>query len=145
MSKFVYKFEPIIRIKEVLEKKIAKEIALVEKEIEQTLIKKNSLIELRKTVHNKINSGQIKISEYKSSYAHLRNIEKEIHNIEKKITELKFRKEAKMEELLQRKKEKKVFERLKEIKLEEYYIDNNREEMKQLNEVAISNYIRSES
>lgn len=145
MSKFIYKFEPVIRVKEVFEKKISKEIALIEKEIEQTIIKKNNIIGNMKELHLKINSGHIKVAEYKSSYAHLRNMEKEVNNLEKKIIELKQRKEVKLEELLQRKKEKKVFEKLKEIKLEEYSIDNNREDMVQLNEVAINNFIRRDT
>lgn len=144
MAKFIYKFDSIIRIKEVLEKKVLKEISLLEKEIEYTNMKITALIEHKSELHNKINAGLIKAYEYKSGKAHFKSIEREIYNLEKKSGELKQRKQNKLNELIQRKKEKKIFETLKEKKLEEFNIDYNRAEMKDLNEIAISNFVRKE-
>lgn len=144
MKKFVFKFEPIIRIKEVLEKKIMKEISLIEKEIEQSISKEKLLVKKKSDLFDSINCGQIKIYEYKSAKSHIKTIEKEIFNYERKIEELKNRKELKREELIQKKKELKIFETLKENKKEEFLFESNREELKRLNEIAINNYIRKE-
>jgi len=56
MAKFVYKYESILRIKEVLEKKILKEISEIEKEIEKLEEEKKKLITKRKILGDKISS-----------------------------------------------------------------------------------------
>lgn len=142
MSKFIFKFDQIIRIKEVLEKKILKEISLIEREIQNSVIRKNLLTDKKRNLFESITSGQIRIIEFKSGIAHIKTIEKEISNIEKKIKELEHRKDQKQSELIQKKKELKTFETLKENKLEEFLFESNREELKQMNEIAISNFIR---
>ncbi|HOI28427.1 MAG TPA: flagellar FliJ family protein [Melioribacteraceae bacterium] len=142
MSKFIFKFDQIIRIKVVLEKKILKEISLIDREIENSINKKKSFIDKKKNLYETITSGQIRIYEFKSASAHIKTIEKEISNIDKKIMELEHRKEQKQSELIQKKKELKTFETLKENKMEEFLFDSSREELKQMNEIAISNFIR---
>lgn len=132
----------MIRVKEVLEKKVLKEISLIEKEIENSLSKKSSLIDKKRILYDSITCGQIKVFEFKSAKVHIKSIEKDIHNFEKKIKELENRKELKKNELIQRKKELKIFETLKENKLEEFLFENNREELKVMNEIAINNFVR---
>ncbi|MEW6193524.1 MAG: flagellar export protein FliJ [Bacteroidota bacterium] len=144
MKKFVFEFDSVIRIKEVFEKKVMKEISLIDKEIEQSVQKQKSLNEKKSELHKNINSGNIKVYEYRSAKSHIRILEKEVINYEKKIEELKSRKEQKRLELVQKKKELKIFETLKENKKEEFLFDYNREELKQLNELAINNFIRKE-
>lgn len=144
MAKFNFKFDNIIRIKEVLEKKIMKELALIDREIESSNAKKKLLIDKKKELFEAITSGQIKVYEFKSARMHIRHIERNIHNIEKKIKELEHRREQKNLELIQKKKELKIFETLKENKQEEFFFENNREELKQMNEIGISNFIRKE-
>ncbi|MDQ7817307.1 MAG: flagellar FliJ family protein [Melioribacteraceae bacterium] len=142
MSKFIFKFDSIIRVKEVLEKKVLKEISLIEKEIENAHFKKNSLINKKRALFDSITSGHIKVFEFKSAKIHIKSIEKDIHNIEKKIKELENRKEQKKGELIQRKKELKIFETLKENKLEEFIFENSKEDLKIMNEIAINNFVR---
>lgn len=144
MAKFNFKFDNIIRIKEVLEKKIMKELALIDREIESSNAKKKSLFDKKKELFESITSGQIKVYEFKSARMHIRLVEKDIHNIEKKIKELEHRRELKHLELIQKKKELKIFETLKENKQEEFFFENNREDLKQMNEIGISNFIRKE-
>lgn len=144
MAKFSFKFDHIIRIKEVLEKKILKEISLIDREIENSEAKKKALLDKKSELFETITSGQIKVYEFKSARMHIRNLEKDVHNIEKKILELKQRREQKHAELIQKKKELRIFETLKENKQEEFFFENNREELKQMDEIAISNFIRKE-
>lgn len=142
MSKFVYKFDTIIRVKEILEKKILKEIADIEKEIEKLEKNKNLIIMKRKKLADSISSGIIKANDYKSAKSLYRTMGKEIISIEKKIEDWQNKKKLKMEELKERKKEKHIFETLKEKQYEEFIIESNREELKQFNEIAINNFNR---
>lgn len=144
MAKFNFKFDNIIRIKEVLEKKIMKELSLIDREIENSNVKKKLLFDKKKELYENITSGQIKVYEFKSGRMHIRLVERDIHNIEKKIKELEQRREQKQLELIQKKKELKIFETLKENKQEEFFFENNREELKQMNEIGISNFIRKD-
>lgn len=145
MSKFVYKFDSIIRVKEILEKKILKEISDIEKEIEKLEKNKNLLIMKRKKLSDSISSGLINANDYKSAKTLHRSMGKEIISVEKKIEDWKNKKNMKIDELKERKKEKRVFETLKEHQYEEFVIESNREELKRLNEVAINNFNRKES
>jgi flagellar FliJ protein len=144
VAKFNFKFDHIIRIKKVLEKKILKEIFLIDREIENSKTKQNALLNKKRELFDTITSGQIKIYEVKCARMYIRNLEKDLHNLQKKILELEHRKEKKQFELIQKKKELRTFETLKENKLEEFFFENNREELKQMNEMAISNFIRKE-
>ncbi len=121
-----------------------KEISLIDREIENSEAKKKALLDKKSELFETITSGQIKVYEFKSARMHIRNLEKDVHNIEKKILELKQRREQKHTELIQKKKELKIFETLKENKQEEFFFENNREELKQMDEIAISNFIRKE-
>jgi flagellar FliJ protein len=121
-----------------------KEISLIDREIENSEAKKKTLLDKKSMLFETITSGQIKVYEFKSARMHIRNLEKDVHNIEKKIIELKQRREQKHTELIQKKKELKIFETLKENKQEEFFFENNREELKQMDEIAISNFIRKE-
>jgi flagellar export protein FliJ len=142
VAKFNFKFDHIIRIKKVLEKKILKEIFLIDREIENSKTKQNALLNKKRELFDTITSGQIKIYEVKCARMYIRNLEKDVHYLQKKIMELEHRKEKKQFELIQKKKELRTFETLKENKLEEFFFENNREELKQMNEMAISNFIR---
>ncbi|MEJ5350768.1 MAG: flagellar export protein FliJ [Melioribacteraceae bacterium] len=145
MSKFVYKYESILRIKEVLEKKILKEISEIEKEIERLETEKKKLITKRKVLGDKINSGKIKAIDYKSAKSLCKTLEKDISNLSRRIEDWKTKRQLKLDELLERKKEKKILEALKEKQYEEFLFESNREELKQLNEIAINNFNRKES
>lgn len=144
MSKFVYKYDTILRVKEILEKKILKEISEIEREIEKLEKEKILLVTKRKNLADKISIGKIKVNDYKSAKAAIKTIERLIVSIEKKIEEWKEKKQKKLDELLEKKKERKIFETLKEKMYEDYLIEDNRNDLKQLNEIAINNFNRKE-
>lgn len=144
MSKFVYRYDTVLRIKEVFEKKILKEISDIEKTIEKLEADKKKLITKKENLAQKITEGKIKVIDYKSAKSLCRTLEKEIVSIEKKIYEWQLKRKNKLDELIERKKEIQILETLKEKQYEEYLIDSNREELKQLNEIAINNFNRKE-
>lgn len=144
MSKFVYRYDTVLRIKEVFEKKILKEISDIEKTIEKLEADKKKLITKKENLAQKITEGKIKVIDYKSAKSLCKTLEKEIVSIEKKIYEWQLKRKSKLDELIERKKEIQILETLKEKQYEDYLIDSNREELKQLNEIAINNFNRKE-
>ncbi|AFN75363.1 flagellar export protein FliJ [Melioribacter roseus P3M-2] len=142
MSEFKYKFESILRIKNILEKKVLKEIAEINFEINKAEELKKNLIKKLKDLNETASKGKIKALEYKSVKAHCNLIEKEIEEAERKILDLMNKKKMKQEELKERTKERRILEKLKEKKYEEYIVESNRTELKQLDEIAINNFNR---
>lgn len=140
MQRFRFKYDTVIRVKEILEKKVLKEISLLETAIEKLHDHKKSLEEKRKQLDINAHCVKIKALEYKSIKTLMNSLEKEISSIEKKIGDLKLKREEKKQELYARKKEVKILETLKENQYQEFISDSNREELKQLNEIAISNF-----
>ncbi len=144
MQKFEFKYDTILKIKEIFEKKILKEISDLEKEIDKLNNYKHKISDKKKKLAQKITQGKIKIIDYKSAKSLCKTLEKEISNIQKKIDELILLRRRKFDELLEKKKEKKIFETLKDRQYEEYLIETNRKDIKHLNEIAINNYNRKE-
>ncbi|MBI1938184.1 MAG: flagellar FliJ family protein [Ignavibacteriales bacterium] len=140
MQKFKFKYDAVIRVKEILEKKVLKEISLLDTAIEKLNDHKKSLEEKRKQLGVNAHGVKIKVLEYKSIKTLITSLEKEIFAIEKKIEDLKLKKEEKKQELYARKKEVKILETLKENQYQEFLSNSNREELKQLNEIAINNF-----
>jgi len=96
-------------------------------------------------LENEIGAGKISALNYKSSKAYIRQLDGQMESFVNIIIDLKSKREKKFEELRERKKEIQILETLKENKKQEYMIDANREELKQLNEIAISNFVRKEN
>ncbi|MGK9477053.1 flagellar export protein FliJ [Melioribacter sp. OK-6-Me] len=142
MAVFKYKFEAILRIKNILEKKVLKEIASIELEINRAEDYKKNLIQKLKNLNESILKGKIKALEYQSLKAHCKQIEKDIENTERSIFDLNNKKKLKYEELKERTKERRIIEKLKEKKFEEFMMETNRKELKYLDEIAIYNFNR---
>ncbi|MDX9925143.1 MAG: flagellar export protein FliJ [Ignavibacteriaceae bacterium] len=145
MGKFKFQFDSIVRVKEIFEKNIMKDISVLEKEIYAANKKIDDLKRNIKSLENEIGAGKISALNYKSSKNYIHQLEVQMESFVKLIIELKAKREKKFEELRERKKEIQILETLKENKKQEYIVDSNREELKQLNEIAISNFVRKEN
>lgn len=143
MAKFKFKFDSVARIKEVFEKKIQKELFLIEKEIadlkNQQLLIESERIELRGEMEKK----SLNVNEYKNLKNYDLNLQARIEAVEKIILQTVEKRNLKMEELIQKKKEIKTLEILKEHQQEQFLIESNRAEMKDINEIAINNFNRN--
>ncbi|MHB8338789.1 MAG: hypothetical protein ACYDEE_15350, partial [Ignavibacteriaceae bacterium] len=105
MTKFIYKFEAIKNVKENLEKKAQKEVALIEIEIdklkkEYDLLLEEEMVSRRKDFEKGVRVGDIK---FKKSYES--NLNKKRSLILEKINQLNNDKKIKLAELTQRSKE----------------------------------------
>ncbi len=140
MSKFKFRFESVLNVKDILEKKIQEEIFLIEKEIQEYKDKRQIVIDEREKTRRDMTSISLKASNYQSSKIYDSNLEKVIQSLERKIVQLYEKKKEKMNELVERKKEHKIFEMLKENDNQNFQIEERRSELKELNEIAIRNY-----
>jgi flagellar FliJ protein len=140
MAKFRYKFDSVLNVKIIMEKKIQQELSLIEKEIKEFNHKRKIVIEERDRARQSMIEGKCKISEYISIKIFDTNLCKVIKSIEKKIETLNETKMIKQSELIEKKKERKVFETLKDSQFQEYLLEERRSELKELNEIAIRNY-----
>lgn len=140
MGKFQYRYDTIIRVKEIQEKRIQEEIALIEKEIKDLKYQISVHSEERLKVQRSMVERPLKAAEFHSAKLYDSILERQINIILKKIELNQLKKEEKNSELIERRKEQKVFETLRENKLNEFIIEETRNEMKEINEIAIRKY-----
>lgn len=142
MAKFKYKFESIKRIKESLEKKAQKEVAVIDLDIQ----KKNEECEkiMTKEKESKINFKQKTVSAGEMQF--IKNYElflqKKRAEIQKDIEILKTKREIKMSELVQKSKEHKIFNKLEEKHIENFYKEQDHLELGFIDELATQKFVR---
>ena len=142
MSKFVYKFQSIQKVKESLQKKVQKEMALLDLEIEKLENEFNTVsneeVESKKKILNKdVLVGEIK---FRKNYELC--LDRKKITILEKINKLNKKKEIKRLELIQKSKEHKIFNLLEEIYHENFKKEENRTELKFIDELATQKFIR---
>ena len=137
MAKFNYKFDTIKKVKQIVEKKVQKEVAVIELEIEK---RRNEIKELEleklKTVGELKNRKSLKISEIQFVNNFEKLIEEKISNIKNENLGLEKSRQKKMEELTQKAKETKMFEKLEEQHLKQFIIEQNRLEQIEIDDIA---------
>ncbi len=137
MKKFSYKFESILQIKESLVKKAQKEVALAEKRIFETKQKKEGVSREMDEIRFSLKSGSVRAIDLQFRESRILHLKKEIEKIDLEIKRLEMIKKQRLEELSQKSKESKIFEKLKEVHKENYLEEEKRLEMITLDEVAI--------
>jgi flagellar export protein FliJ len=142
MAKFVYKFESIKRVKETLEKKVQKEVAVIEIQIDKMMTEYDRLtsevMESRnKPVYKNITVGELK---FKKGYEFC--LEKERISILDQINKLKEKRKIKMSELIQKSKEHSIFETLEDNYSENFRNEQNHIEMQVIDEMATQKFVR---
>lgn len=140
MSKYKFKFEPILKVKEILEKRTKEEISRIHLEIDELKKQKELLINEREKILKKMTEQTLKVSDYQSMKMYDSHLEEELIFTESKINDCYKRLEKKQNELIERKKEVKAFEILKENDQENFLIEERRTELKTLNEIALRNF-----
>lgn len=137
MKKFKYKFDSILKVKENFKKEAMKEVATVGKQIEESAIKKEKLIDELKECKLSSNKSVIKISELQFLESHIFYIKKKIEFVDSEIARLKLLLKIKQNKLVDKTKESKIFHKLKESKLIQFKKEENDLETKMLDELAI--------
>ena len=143
MAKFHYRFESIKKIKETLEKKIQKEISIIDLEIEKLNDSLKTLSDEKLKAQNFLSGrSNVKISElqFQSEVENLLEIRAD--KILNEIANLEKVKESRMLELEQKTKEHKIFETLEEKHLEDFQLIQNQLEQKEIDEIASKKFAR---
>jgi flagellar export protein FliJ len=143
MKKFNYQFDSVLKVKESFKKEAMKEVAVVGKEIEETTAKKEELILELKDCKQNSRKTSMKIAEIQFIESHMYLIEKKIQFIEDELSRLKLLQKMKQNELIEKTKESKIFHKLKESKMLLHKQDENKEEMKMIDELAIQKMSRN--
>jgi flagellar export protein FliJ len=141
MGKFKFKYDPIKRVKEQLEKKVQKEIAEFNDLIEKN---KNIITGLEEEMMSK--KLKFKKETKASELQFQKNYETYmlvlIDNIKIKINELVRQKNKKLLELMEKTKEKKIFIKLEEKHLEDFKKIERKIEANSIDEAASQNFVR---
>ena len=141
MSKFKFKYDSIKKIKELLEKKVQKELALLDLEIEWNISECEKLIQERK--ENLKNRKNNKVSELNAVENYKKSLDKKIEIIQRQIVSLKKKKEEKLKELIEKSKEHKIFQTLEDLHLEDFKYEENLNDENKINEIATQKFIRN--
>ena len=144
MAKFNYKFASVQRIKNTIEKKTQKELSIIDLEINR---EKEKIIELeneRKRIREEIRAKKtLKVSELKFYDDFEKNINKKVELIEKELKNMQKNRIMKQEELVEKSKETKMFEKLKIKHHGEFIKDQNKLEQIELDDIATKKFVRS--
>ncbi len=140
---FKYKFESIKKIKESLEKKAQKEVALVDLQIDQVKLEMEKLDNIFKALRINVREHRtMKAAEIHHIAKYEDYLVSEQKLLEKKIEDLEKLRTAKFEELQAKQKEHKMFEIMKEKHFAVYTLESNRLEQISIDEIASQKFSR---
>jgi len=142
MPKFVYKFRSIQKVKEVLQKKVQKEIALLDIEIESFKTEYSRVSEEKMASKRDFTKKDVSVGEIKFRKNYELCLERKMVVILENIEKLNKKKEIKLLELVQKSKEQKIFDSLEEVYHDNFNKEQNRSELKFIDELATQKYVR---
>ena len=142
MAKFHYKFESIKKVKEALEKKAQKEVAVIDLEIKKLEEEYKKLTELELKSKREFVKVQVSVGELQFMKGYELFLQKQREVITGKINKLNEKRKIKLEELVHRSKEHKIFDLLEEHHLAAFNSEQNKLELDQINEIATQKFVR---
>ncbi len=144
MAKFHYKFEAIKKVKEALEKKAQKEIAVIDLEIKKLEDEYKRLTELDLKSKKEFVKVHVSAGELQFMKGYELFLQKQRELITNKINKLNEKRKIKLDELVHRSKEHKIFNMLEEHHLNTFNSEQNKLELDQINEIATQKFVRQE-
>ncbi|HEX2983650.1 MAG TPA: flagellar export protein FliJ [Ignavibacteriales bacterium] len=145
MAKFLYKFRTVKKIKEILEKQAQKELAETQAKIDLVFLEIEQVKELKaKSKADKEKSGKIKISDLQFMENFTLSLDDTIKALYQEVDNLSKVKEQKIQKLIERAKDSKVFQKLEEKYKEEFLIELNRLEQKEMDEIALRKFSKGD-
>ncbi len=146
MAKFNYRYESIKNVKKNLEKKSQKELADLDLKIDKVKKDIKDLEEKKNQIKiNEKGKKTIKVSEAHTKI-HYENYLNELIKAHQKIEdELNQERIIKLEELVTKSKEHKIFKKLEEKTKEEFFYTQNKSQQHQLDDISIQKFVRKNS
>jgi len=142
MAKFKFKFDNVKKVKEALETKTKKEIAVIDNQIEKEKNAKQKLIDESNELKKSFLKGNVKVSDLKFFKNYGVITEKTIEKMDDNIHKLDVKREVKMDELIEKKKENKILSKLEENMQNEFDKEQNKLDLKKFDEIATQKFIR---
>lgn len=142
MAKFKFKFDNVKKVKEALETKAKKEVAVIDSEIAKENNDKQKLIDETNENRKNYSGNSLRISELRFIKNYVYANEKKIEKIEDNIHKLDIKRDAKMHELVEKKKENKILEKLEENMQKEFDKEQNKLDLKKFDEIATQKFVR---
>ena len=137
MARFKFRLQSVIRVKEIQEKKIQRELALVKRRILQEQENLENLEgERERLLSSSPLSGKIKAADIVLHQDYIRKISEQIRFGSEKIENLTEFETKKIDEVLDVKKDREAIEHLKEKRLEEVRRDLERKEQVLIDAIA---------
>jgi flagellar FliJ protein len=143
LAKFKYKFNTIKEIKQRFEKKVQKELAVIDLDIANTqkeILKLQQLIKEQKI--KKIENKFIKLTDLHFYEKYESYLKEQIQVFNKHLDKKKIERKKKFEELIKRSKETKIFEKLEEKHFEDFKNTQEKLEQKEMDEIAVKEYFK---
>ncbi|MCK9329602.1 MAG: flagellar FliJ family protein [Candidatus Cloacimonetes bacterium] len=143
MKKFKFSLEKVLEIKEIEEKIIQKNLLLIQNQIYETEKKITVTTEKISAERKNVSELSLKISnsiEIMLHYKFIESLIKEKDAFNEALCSLKLKEINIKKQLLDKSKETKALERLKEIKFEEFKKAYNKEQQIFIDEISIQNH-----
>lgn len=141
MTAFNFKFKTVQNVKKNLEKKAQKELALIDLEIKRLENINNELQEEMKN-HRLSTENNTKAADIQFIKGYAIYLDAIINSNNKLIDEFMMKRNKKIDELVQKSKEHKMFNKLEEHHLERFTNEQNKSELNNLDEIAIQKFAR---
>lgn len=143
MAKFNYKFESVKQVKIALEKKVQKELTVVEMQIKKKLEEIEELLNEKGNYKAKTMSKKsLKVAELKFLSDFEKLVDGKVEIVKDEIQKLESERVIKRQELSQKSKETKMFEKLEEKhKIEHIKVQSKLEQI-EIDDIATKKFIR---
>jgi flagellar FliJ protein len=136
--KFKFKLEPVLKYRNILEKKEAKEFAKLHKKYDEECGKldliNTNYKNTQKELEVKKRAG-IDIKELKTYYTYLNSLNLDIKAQQLKVKEAEAKKEEQRKKLVNAQKDKKVIDKLKDNKYNEFKEEERKDEIKTIDDI----------
>ena len=143
MAKFNFKFKSVKKVKEALEKKAQKELALIDLYIDQNMQQKIKLLDEINSLRRSVYDKKISVSELRFLAQYKNFLHNKVDEKDTAIKTLQGKKDEKVEEVIQKTKEKKMLLKLEENHFDEFNTNENRNELKNYNDLAVQKFART--
>lgn len=142
MSKFVFKYSSVKKIKENFERKAQKELAQIDLFIQQQEKLKQELIDEINSLRNNKTKKRVCAADLIFAGGYKNCVIKKIESVDSELNNLTNKRNQKLDEVLQKSKEKKVLNKLEEIHIDNFLKESNQIETKELDEIAVQKFSR---
>lgn len=144
MAKFKFRLQSLIKVKELQEKKVERELAAIKNKILQEQLRLENLRqEQEKLISSSPAKGKVRAADIALHQDYIHKISGQIHFENEKIEVLSKSENKKIDEVMGVKKDKEAIEHLKEKQFEEYKKDLEKKEQVLID--AIAQRLSSES